>query len=734
MSSGPSAVTPNLGRLFVGIAVGGCALLFVVPLALRSLTMADEGYLLTQALDMANGKILYRDMDAFVTPGMWFVLAGMFKLFEPSVFTSRMPVIVGYLGLIALAYRIPSQVSGAVAGFSSVALMMVATVWAFPAWTFAFYSPFSVLFALAGLERLLAYRASTLRKDLILAGLLFGLSVWFKQNYGAFALIGAGLSLFAMRAEIGGRAGEVFRAAIVDVLWLSLGVAAVVISTVAYFGFHGALPQVFQSLVVHPFEFSGKHGIAYLGLGKLFATDFMRESVEIMTYGAQPMYRAPLPAGNIEAWGIVERLHVLLYWFPPLIFIMGATLALTGDDEARNAERGEEENSAGIHAGLLTVLLVSFFVFLGTFPRADFNHLINVYQPVVIAGVCAFAVLFKTRSFGHRLVRIASGVGVAAVLSCYLAASVYWYYTLLNSMQAEVEGSRGGVKVSYPDIASLNQVLRNLDSLSEPGDALLTVPDIAMLNFLSKHPMPSPYYNLYEHHIAHDGGAAVAEGAEKNYATIAITRQNNFFSDRVGLRDYAPVLTDYLDRYFEQKYTIGRAEYIVYTRRPTPERPVEFKSALDDCRYQAVNSEIVNHLMFRSLYQTLGPGQVTGEDSIAARCKIEVPPSGGEFVWQLDYFRPAKLRGPTTLTVEVLVGARPQPRRLFKETIDVKPHRERRNRFDAPLEYRVDLSDYAGQTINLLLKSTRRGHVVMSRNSLRGFGVTWQHPRIVAGE
>ncbi len=195
---------PSASSLLFALVLGGCAVLFVFPLASRSLTMADEGYMLLQALDLANGKILYRDMDAFVTPGMWFLLAAVFKLFEPSVIVSRLPVVIGYVVLIGLAYRIPTYIGGWRAGLAGVAVMMMTTVWAFPAWTFAFYSPFSVLFALAGLERLLAFHTSSARRDLLLASLLFGLSVLFKQNYGALALIGAGLSLIAFRVEVRG--------------------------------------------------------------------------------------------------------------------------------------------------------------------------------------------------------------------------------------------------------------------------------------------------------------------------------------------------------------------------------------------------------------------------------------------------------------------------------------------------------------------------------------------------
>jgi 4-amino-4-deoxy-L-arabinose transferase-like glycosyltransferase len=721
------AALSSAARPLAAIAIGGCALLFVIPLATRCLTMADEGYLLLQALDLANGKVLYRDMDAFVTPGIWFLLALVFKLTEPSVIASRIPVVIAYLALIALSYRIPARIGGVYAGLSCVAIMMMCTVWAFPAWTFAFYSPFSVLFALAALERLLAFRAGSRRQDLILAGLLLGLSILFKQNYGVFALVGTFFSLVVLWLEKGQSKVASLRAAAVDSCWLGMGVVAIALPTLAYLGVHSALGDAFQSLIVHPLEFGGKHSIPYLDLAALFAPDLMQESVDMMTYGAQPIYRTPLLGGIIGSIRLVERLHVLLYWFPPLIFIMGCTLALTGPGISR-----EEGNSSTLDGGLLSVILVCLCLFLGVFPRADFNHLINVYQPVVIAGVASFAVLFGRRSEGSALAHKMVGAALVVVFGVYFSVSAYWYYALVRTLNFEVEGSRGGVKVAPPEALSLRVVLRNLEEFSDPEDTLLTIPDIAMLNFLSKRSMPSAYYNLYEHHISHDGGAAVAAGAEENGATVVITRLNNFFSDRVGLRDYAPVLTEYIDRNFQQRYTIGRSEYLIYTRREEPIPSESFVSVLENCEQQSEKATIEKHLLFHTLYQTMGAGIDGSEDSLVTRCRVEIPASGGEFVWQIEYPRPVKLRSSTTLAVEVLVESDQQQRHVFSRIYNVKTMNPRVRRVPAPHEHRVDLSDYAGRTIDLIMRSTRSGLVVMSVHARRSFGTHWQHPRIVA--
>ena len=71
-----------------------------------------------------------------------------------------------------------------------------------------------------------------------------------------------------------------------------------------------------------------------------------------------------------------RRDHLLLFWLPIAGAAAGVVLALRPSPGRRP-----------IDGGLACVLLVASFVFLGVFPRADFNHLMNVYQPAVVAAV-----------------------------------------------------------------------------------------------------------------------------------------------------------------------------------------------------------------------------------------------------------------------------------------------------------------------------------------------------------
>jgi len=721
---------------WVAVGAGALIVAFAIPLLRRGITMADEGYLLLQSLDMLRGKVLYRDMDAFVTPGAWFVLAALFKLVEPSVLASRIPVAASYVAMLGVSYRIVSGLTNRRCGITAVVLLMAATVWAFPAWTFAFYSPYAVLFALAAVDRLLAWRELQRKRDLLWCGALLGLSIAFKQNYGAFATFGAVAALVALRFELRQPAISALRGATADALRVGIGISLVIVPMLAYFLYQGALPALFQSLVIHPFEFGGQHDIPYLDLGELFKRELFRDQVEMLTYTAQPAYRTLPMMAWIWHLGLVERLHVLLYWAPPVIFILGASCAMRPGDPERPVD-----------GGVFTVVAVAAAVFLGVFPRADFNHLINVYQPVIVAGAVVVPTLM--RGFGDprpTWLRVCSGAG-RALLGVYVVLAAYWYFALIHYFDTPVGGKRGGVLVDQQEATRIEYGLEAIEEMSRKGSALLTVPDLAMFNFLTDRPMPSAYYNLYQHHIGHDRGTAVVEGAELHRAQLALTRYNDFFSDRVGLREYAPILAEYLATHFELLFTVGREDYMVLERLPHPRPLPEAQDLLENCDLSLGFQEIRKHLLFDALYQDPGTGREMPSAAIQTECWVQVPEEGGELVLQIGYRRPIVILEDGSLTAEIFALTGGQPRRLLRKVFPVReetdtalyavPEAERRaslHRSPPPDEFRVDLSPYAGERLTLLLRTTRVGKVLMGIFGLHGYGTVWIQPRVIPAD
>lgn len=696
------------------------ALAFGLPLVRRGIILSDEGYLLQQALDLLNGRVLYREMDAFITPGAWFLLAGTFAIFEPSVIASRIPMLVAYVALCWTGYRIVAPISGRGWGLGAVAGLLAFSVWAFPAWTFAFYSPLAVLFALLALERLLAWQRAPRLRDLGLVGVWLGLSICFKQNYGIFALVGAAIAFAVMKFDGSPGAPDALRTSAREAGTVAIGVIAAGLPFLLYLWSHDALPEAWYSLVVHPFEFGGKHDIPFAPLSELWRPDLYSDGTEKLTYLSYAHLRAG-PIGLLQAVRGTHRLHVLAYWLAPAIFAAGGVAAVvTGRRSGRR-----------IDAASFAVVCVGGFVFLGVLPRADFNHLVNVYQPVVIAGAVVLQRIHALVPRGARALRIGFAAAVALLALLYGGTASIWYTVLLRTHVLPVAGSRGGVLVDAPDAAQIDELVRTIEAEVGPGEPLLTIPDLTMLNFLTDHPVPSAYYNLYEHHIAGDRGAAVVEGAERSGVDVAITRYDNFFSDRVGLLDYAPVLAEYLVTHFERERIGPDQDYIVYRRRAEPLAITPYVDVLQDCVAEESTNVVLRHLLFSTVYHRSSLLIPIPAEGLATRCRVRVPDEGGVLSLELGYLQPAAVLPGTQIVSEISVLHGDERRRIHFETFRVVPaHGVRRQQ---PF-HRIDLGidRFAGLEVEIEFRTRLLGSVAMHPLDLKGFAMTYRDVRLQA--
>ena len=704
--------------LYLGLTA--LILAFGFPLCIRGINLADEGYMLQQGLDLLQGHVIYRDMDSFVAPGMWFLLAGTFKAFGASVFVSRMLMLGVFLGLGLTGYRIVSPLAGRRYGFATVLSLLLFSVWAFPTWTFAFYSPVAVLLILMALERLLAWQRSARSRDLVLTGILLGLAICFKQNYGVFATLGAALGYLVMKLESPESASRTYPEFAREIGLVTLSMVAAGLPFLFYFLFHGAVEEAWLSLVVHPFEFAGRHDIPYAAFSNLWTPDLYNTAEARLTYLSFAKLNTPsLPL--LQSGRIAERLHVLLYWIAPGIILLGLLLSL-----ARSFRK-----EGRIHSAFFACFAVSGSVFLGVFPRADFNHLVNVYQPIII---CAPLTLWLTlRSLGPERVwiRRTSLLMAASLALVYGSIAVYWYSGLLGRLDTPLEMKRAGVKVSLQEARHIEFQVRAITEGSQPGDAVLTIPDLTMLNFLADRSVPSQWYNLYEHHIAADQGRGVVDQSRTQDVEMVMTRFDNFFSDRVGLLEYAPILSNHVITHYERDFIGNDENFIVYQKRDVPEEETAFTNALMDCRSESGMSEVRNHLLFSALYHKSHPLEPISSSGISTRCRIRVPEDYSLLSLEIGYRKPSWVEPGTVLDFSISIEADHKRTLILEEETRVMPkqnaiRQQPFSRFD------LDLRRWAGQEVDLGFETRLRGNVRNHGGDLRGFAAVYRDARIQA--
>jgi len=706
------------------LALGAAAVLALgvgLSLCRRGIVLSDEGYLLMQALEISRGKVLYRDLDAFVAPGVWFLLAGLFRAVEPSVLAARALALLSWAGSLWAVVAIVRRLSGVRTAVAAGAAYLVASVWAFPAWTWCFYSPWSVFFALLACERLLRWRDAERRRDLVLLGALLAASLLFKQNYGALALVGAGLGLAAQLLESRDTLGAALREGLAALPALALGALLVAAPTLVYFARHGALGDAFEALVVHPFgSFLGTHDIPYLGLGELLGRDAMAGSGR-MTYGSFGLLHTAMRFDWLAAVvrGL-EMLHVLLYWIPPLVFAAALWLACAP------MLRGLPPD-----AGLATLLGFAGLLFLGVFPRADLNHLMNVYQPVVALGAVVVQRLLAAgpaAARGPRRLFVAAGGALAAA---YLGAALYWYQDLLRTLDTAIDVPRGGVLVSDAEAQMLGFEVAAIRAGTRPGEPVLSIPGLAMLNFLADRPMPGRFYNFYAVHLAQDRGAAVVEAAEAAGVQLVVADSNDFFSEHTRLRDYAPRLTDHLRRSFAGAFQVAIDEHQFLRRRPQPLPPRESSSALAECDASDARWErrsVVSHLLADVLYHFVREDAREAVDSVSTLCRVSL--AGPALLrFAVGSRQPSEVEPGSELVAEIWAHREGHPdERIYRAQLPLEPVGGWAS--PPPVEQTVDLSRFAGEELTLVFVTRFAGAVRMNTLDLKGFAMVWQDPTL----
>jgi len=181
-------VNPLLHRL-APFAVGAVALVYQLPFFDRWFSVMDEGHMLQFADLIASGGMIYRDATSYPLPGAFYLLALVFRWFEPSILLSRWVVAIEFALFVPLVFLVIRRLLPLGWSLLAVGVLLLYRAWAFPHWQMYSYSTTAMLVLAASWVALVQFLASEDRRWLALSGLLFGLGVFCKQDYGAAMLL-----------------------------------------------------------------------------------------------------------------------------------------------------------------------------------------------------------------------------------------------------------------------------------------------------------------------------------------------------------------------------------------------------------------------------------------------------------------------------------------------------------------------------------------------------------------
>jgi hypothetical protein len=364
--------------LCVLLVVGTVVYLYLWP---RDLYCFDEGLYLYEAKRILNGDVFYRDFFEIITPGSFYFMALVFRIFGIDLTVARMAMAVLH-GLIVTVIYLSCRFSGVRRGISvSAAAAHVAICY----WAFSIASPhwFGTFFTLLVLLVFLRRPWENGATWAMVPGFLCGLLISVQQQKGLIITVGA-CTLLAASSLVDGRHGSWRRALAVPLasFWGGLFLVLLPLS-VALIAAAGPA-AVFKCLVLHP----------------------------IVNY-----------RGNLHApWGLYAKQLPDLFLFPefmryfPLVLLPLA--ALRG---ALDWFRGVEWREMRV---LVSAIAFSLFSILSIAYYPDYTHL-AIISPVL------FVLAADMLEWGLRNIRAAAVVRFAglAVTSC-LIIGLAW---LLNN-------------------------------------------------------------------------------------------------------------------------------------------------------------------------------------------------------------------------------------------------------------------------------------------------------------
>jgi 4-amino-4-deoxy-L-arabinose transferase-like glycosyltransferase len=181
-------VTPILVFLF--------SLAYLCAFVRYSSLEADEGILLQGGQRILDGQIPYRDFFSFYTPGSFYLVAAVFKVFGNAFIVARVSLAITGAACSVVTYLLARRVCSRGFALFAAALATVSGV----AYRFLvlhnWYSTLLACLALYSAVRLLESRKPAWA---LATGSLCSLTTMFEQSKGAGLCVGLGLSFLALR-------------------------------------------------------------------------------------------------------------------------------------------------------------------------------------------------------------------------------------------------------------------------------------------------------------------------------------------------------------------------------------------------------------------------------------------------------------------------------------------------------------------------------------------------------
>jgi hypothetical protein len=501
------------------LAVFVLSFLYAVLFCDKGMVMNEEGWILTEAEAILHGKVLYRDIFSFVSPGVWYLTSAAFAIFGVDLNVTRVLMALLFGATTGLVFLIALSVTNLRCALMATALMYIQKVLAFPLGNYIFYTEFAIFFSLLAAYLLLLYTNGASISLLVLSGFSLGLSIAFKQNIGLAVL--SGLAAF----------GFIFHRSRREFIAMGAPVGAVLIVILVYFGAVAAIPDLLYGMFYVPFfGFYQSHKLSYFQLFSLstltpiemfqyFPALFWEEFV----YSHQPKIAEYLRP-------VARSIGVLIYLLPGFLTLIVLARAI---------------RRRGWHRSELLLLILALGIFSVAFPRPDFAH--------VMQGMIGFVPLL-TYVFHSSRSRRASQAASLGVILCLGSFSLL---LVLNMPYVRLfEHGKARLYLSPGQYATVTTTLDWMERNIPEYAAVTVIPGDAMYYFLADKPVPHRYTLTLAQHIGEDRGerfAKILESENVGYVVYQLSQ----IPGQPRFEDYGSQLLLYLEQNYETVLSVS---------------------------------------------------------------------------------------------------------------------------------------------------------------------------------
>ncbi|MBW2401325.1 MAG: glycosyltransferase family 39 protein, partial [Deltaproteobacteria bacterium] len=725
-------VNPLLHRL-APFAVGAVALVYQLPFFDRWFSVMDEGHMLQFADLIASGGMIYRDATSYPLPGAFYLLALVFRWFEPSILLSRWVVAIEFALFVPLVFLVIRRLLPLGWSLLAVGVLLLYRAWAFPHWQMYSYSTTAMLVLAASWVALVQFLASEDRRWLALSGLLFGLGVFCKQDYGAAMLL-ATIGTLVIYAHTGPAAT---RKPLLQLFATFLLPGAIVGAGAGlHFWLQGQLAFVIQLTVLNHFVGLASYDYqSFPSLLPLFQQDPALRTGTGLYNNFPALISTALGTAAFESTLVKETalydtaLKAFIY-LPNLLIPAGA-LRLW---HIRSEFPDPDTRTRALCETALFSVAAAFIILIRIYKPQDYVHLAVLYWPLLCLGVV----------YAHALLANRGGVrrGIAwLLLILLLGLSGYTGHLLgmLRSTRFErVPSRRAGIFTKPTEAQLLGELIDYVRANSEPNETVAAIPYFPIVLFLADRDAPhAASYIVWPFPEYPDREQRIIDAMEA-HGTDTVLYNFSQFPNFPPVPEYVPDLYNHLVEHFEVDQVFSDVAFgyklAALRRDESRDRGSPLFEPGDKNELRSERAAGASHSIPASrrsewlafadwpFRPTLALRPTAGGRTVLSR-ELHVPDTGASLITAIGIHPDSWFRYPPSWTrFTVVVVADGKRRELFTRKLD--PHQVLADR--GWFEVDVSLDTWRGRSVTLELETRT---ALPSGESLEMGG--WALPRLL---